>query len=76
MGTVEPIRELKNVRKIERLLARQSERDLLLFTLGINCGLRISDIKTHEQLKLLGFKINLKTSSKVLKIIKTLNKNM
>lgn len=37
---------------------------------------KLSDIKTHEQLKLLGFKINLKTSSKVLKIIKTLNKNM
>ena len=48
MGTVEPIRELKNVRKIERLLARQSERDLLLFTLGINCGLRISDILTLD----------------------------
>lgn len=48
MGTVEPIRELKNVRKIERLLAKQSERDLLLFTLGINCGLRISDILTLD----------------------------
>ena len=48
MGTVEPIRELKNVRKIERLLARHSERDLLLFTLGINCGLRISDILTLD----------------------------
>lgn len=48
MGTVEPIRELKNVRKIERLLAKQSKRDLLLFTLGINCGLRISDILTLD----------------------------
>lgn len=44
MGTVEPIRELKDIRKIEKYLAKQSKRNLLLFTLGINCGLRISDI--------------------------------
>lgn len=44
MGTVEPIREIKDIRRIEKYLAKQSERNLLLFTLGINCGLRISDI--------------------------------
>lgn len=44
MGTVEPIREIKNIKRIEKYLAKQSERNLLLFTLGINCGLRISDI--------------------------------
>lgn len=44
MGTVEPIREVKDIRKIEKYLAKQSERNFLLFILGINCGLRISDI--------------------------------
>ena len=44
MGTVEPIREIKDIRRIEKYLAKQSARNLLLFTLGINCGLRISDI--------------------------------
>lgn len=44
MATVEPIRKLKDIKSIEKFLARQKERDLLLFTFGINCGLRISDI--------------------------------
>jgi len=60
MATVEPIRNKKDVEKVERLLAKQSKRDLLLFVIGTNCGLRISDIlalnvgdvrnKTHIQL--------------------------
>ncbi len=44
MATVEPIRKLKDIKNIENFLAKQKERDLLLFTFGINCGLRISDI--------------------------------
>lgn len=44
MTTVEPIRSLKKIRKVEQFLAQQSYRDLLLFTFGINSGLRISDI--------------------------------
>ena len=44
MTTVEPIRDLKDLRKVEKILAKQSKRDLLLFTIGTNCGLRISDI--------------------------------
>ena len=60
MTTVEPIRNKKDVEKVERLLAKQSKRDLLLFVMGTNCGLRISDLlslnvgdvrnKTHIQL--------------------------
>jgi len=60
MGTVEPIRNKKDVEKVEHLLAKQSKRDLLLFVMGTNCGLRISDLlslnvgdvrnKTHIQL--------------------------
>lgn len=44
MATVEPIRKIKDIKNIEKFLAKQKERDLLLFTFGINCGLRISDI--------------------------------
>ena len=32
-----------DLKKIERILRKQSLRDLLLFTIGTNCGLRISD---------------------------------
>lgn len=44
MTTVEPIRKVENIRKLEKYLAKSSPRDLLLFTIGTNCGLRISDI--------------------------------
>ncbi len=43
MTTVEPIRELKDIVKVERILSKKP-RDLLLFTMGTNWGLRISDI--------------------------------
>lgn len=44
MNTVEPIRNKKIIKKIEKLLSQKSQRDLLIFAVGINCGLRISDI--------------------------------
>ena len=44
MTTVEPIRKLAHLQKLEDYLLQKSMRDLLLFTIGINCGLRISDI--------------------------------
>ena len=60
MTTVEPIRNKKDIQKVEKILSKQSTRDLLLFVLGTNCGLRISDIlrlnisdvrnKTHIQI--------------------------
>lgn len=43
MGTVEPIRRLTDLKKIEGILS-ENKRDLLFFTIGTNCGLRISDI--------------------------------
>ena len=59
MTTVEPIRELSNIAKVEKVLASKP-RDLLFFTMGTNWGLRISDIvalnvgdvrgKTHVQI--------------------------
>lgn len=44
MTTVEPIRNKKDIEKVERYLEKQSKRDHLLFVFGTNCGLRISDI--------------------------------
>lgn len=44
MTTVEPIRNLKHLRKLEHYFKNKNKRDLLLFTIGTNCGLRISDI--------------------------------
>lgn len=46
MTTVEPIRKIENIRKIEKAFLKQAygKRNALLFAIGINCGLRISDI--------------------------------
>ncbi len=44
MATVEPIRSREDIKKVEKILSNQSKRNLLLFTIGTNCGLRISDI--------------------------------
>lgn len=41
--TVEPIRNEKDIQRIKKLL-QSNLRDLLLFTIGINNGLRIGDI--------------------------------
>ncbi|KXB09031.1 integrase, partial [candidate division MSBL1 archaeon SCGC-AAA385M11] len=41
--TVEPIRRLEDIKAIKKLLAN-SPRDYLLFTMGINNGLRVGDL--------------------------------
>ena len=41
--TVDPVRDIKSIQTISRLLA-DKPRDLLLWTLGINNGLRASDL--------------------------------
>ena len=43
MNKVEPIRSKSDLKKVEQILSK-NPRDLLMFTLGTNCGLRISDI--------------------------------
>ena len=60
MTVVEPIRRIQDIRKVEKILEKESKRNLLFFILLINCGLRISDIlgldvkdvkgKTHIQI--------------------------
>lgn len=44
MNIVEPIRNKADILAVEKILASRNLRDLLMFTLGTNCGLRISDI--------------------------------
>ena len=44
METVQPIRDKNKIEEIKAILKRNNTRDYLLFVLGINTGLRISDI--------------------------------
>ncbi len=44
MTIVEPIRNLDKLKEVEQFLEKQNYRNLLLFSIGINSGLRISDI--------------------------------
>lgn len=44
MEFVQPIRDIKQIETIKKLLKQQSLRDYCLFVLGINSGLRISDL--------------------------------
>ena len=42
MNKVEPIRSIEKIEEMKKLLG--TDRNVMLFTLGINSGLRISDI--------------------------------
>jgi site-specific recombinase XerD len=44
VSTVEPIRDVKKIDAIKRILKKESPRNYLLFTLGINTGLKVSDL--------------------------------
>jgi integrase len=44
MNYVEPIRDKEKIKQLKKLLKEQSNRDHFLFVLGINTGLRISDL--------------------------------
>lgn len=44
MKTVQPIRDKGDIEAMKRVLFKRCYRDYFLFTLGINTGLRISDL--------------------------------
>lgn len=44
MVCVEPIRDKEKIEVVKRILKEHGSRDYLLFLMGINSGLRISDI--------------------------------
>lgn len=47
MQYVQPIRERKKIEAMKKVL-QHNKRDMLMFVLGVNCGLRISDILSLE----------------------------
>ena len=61
MNYVQPIRDKQKIEEIKGYLRQNGSRDLLLFTMGINCGLRVSDLirlkvidvkgKSHVEIK-------------------------
>jgi len=46
MKVVQPIRDLKKIEEIKSILKHESYRNYFLFVMGINTGLRISDLLT------------------------------
>ncbi|PEB90278.1 site-specific integrase, partial [Bacillus toyonensis] len=44
MNFVQPIRDPEQIQQIKEYLKEKSERNYILFVMGINTGLRISDI--------------------------------
>ncbi|PFR50577.1 tyrosine-type recombinase/integrase, partial [Bacillus cereus] len=44
MNFVQPIRDPEQIQQIKEYLREKSERNYILFVIGINTGLRISDI--------------------------------
>lgn len=60
MNIVQPIRDLEKIGKIKQYLKGKSERDYILFLLGINTGLRISDILLLKKEDLLKSHLDIK----------------
>ena len=44
MTTVDPIRSINDIEKIKSYLLKINKRDFMIFLIGINTGLRVSDI--------------------------------
>ena len=44
MNYVEPIKSREDIRKVEDWLDKRSKRNRLIFAIGVNTGLRVSDI--------------------------------
>ena len=44
MEFVDPIRDIKHIDAMKGILLQHSQRDLLFFVLGINTGIKISDL--------------------------------
>lgn len=82
MNKVQPIRDKELIARFKGELKKQSTRNYLLFALGINIGLRISDI---IQFKVETFRYEDGTMKDIIKVIEqktgklkrfTLNKNL
>lgn len=60
MNYVQPIRDLEKVSEMKNYLKSKSERNYILFLLGISTGLRISDILQLRKEDLLNTHVNLR----------------
>ncbi len=84
MNTVEPIRNMQDIEKIKKILGEKKKRDLLLFILGINSGLRISDllrlkvsdVKDKNRVEIVEKKTGKNKSFPITKPIRNLIKNI
>ncbi|UBH23463.1 tyrosine-type recombinase/integrase [Macrococcus armenti] len=63
MKTVEPIRNIEDIKELKKSLAYYgSNRDVFLFVLGINCGLRVGDMLTLKKKDIKDYQLKLKES--------------
>ncbi len=60
MNFVEPIRDKNDIEKMKTYLKNKNERDYILFLIGLNTGLRISDILTLKVKDVNGEHINIR----------------
>ncbi len=60
MEFVEAIKDRQKIREIKEILYNRSKRDYVLFTFGINTGLKISDILTIKKSQLFDANDNIK----------------
>ncbi|MBR1776006.1 site-specific integrase [bacterium] len=84
MNLVEPIRSMQDIERVKRILSEKKQRDLLLFVLGINSGLRISDllnlkisdVKNKNKVQIIEKKTGKKKIFPIIKPIKNLINNI
>lgn len=63
MNIVEPIRDIKMIKQMkESLYYYGTKRDVFLFVLGINCGLRVSDMLILKKSDIKDYQIRIKES--------------
>lgn len=63
MEYVEPIRDLDKIQEMKDALAYYgSQRDVFLFTLGINCGLRVSDMLRLKKKDIMNYRLRFRES--------------
>lgn len=61
MKTVEPIRNIDDIKEMKKSLAYYgTNRDVFLFVLGINCGLRVGDMLKLKKKDIKDYQIKLK----------------
>ena len=76
MNTVEPIRNEKQIQKMKDYLKSQNIRDWLLFVMGCNTGLRISDLVSLRMSSIIDNRIYIREQKTGKERVLVLNKNV